>query len=371
MQYPKLELQIAQVERLIAHSRSKFSNKKKEHIYDNMLLLFDNIKKSDYSKFSSEILAYTKVALNIIFYAIEFLDYKRENEIPKRLIYCLNKVLDQWITDGTKKYFIVVSYNNTPDNFFVQAYNQEYLNGLNHLLKSLFKVDCPQSLIQISKPKFFINDHLSSIPVYHELGHFIDKNNQINFYLSRKPDFKTLSVSHKHFTEFFADLFAAQYIGKSAVATLDETKTATTESHPSNSKRVEVVNTFIEGTGPADCMKIVAELKQATLDRTNLELKIRYEHLKDDENPLLSLTPELIINANKIHSLFSSGWEHWLNPESAVRKKYPAPSECSKFINCLINQSIRLTMQQAETGKLKRIGNKIGNFANIFSSSEL
>ena len=37
-------------------------------------------------------------------------DYKTENQIPKKLIFCLNKVLDDWIDGGTTKYFIVVSF---------------------------------------------------------------------------------------------------------------------------------------------------------------------------------------------------------------------------------------------------------------------
>ncbi len=260
MQYPKLELHIAQVERLIAASRSTFSNKKKEHIYNNLLDLFQKIKHSNYTNFSSENLTFAKIGLHIVFYGIEFLDYKYENEIPKRLIFCLNKVLDEWITEGTDKYFIVVSYNNTADNFLIRAYDQGYLNGLIPLLKSLFDVDYSQSLIQISKPKFVSNDYLSSIPVYHELGHFMDKNYQIVKTFSREPQFSVHGISSVHFEEFFADLFAAQYIGKAATSPLDETRKTSAPTHPSNAKRVEVVNTFVDGTGPADCMNIVNQL---------------------------------------------------------------------------------------------------------------
>ena len=171
MQYARLELQIAQVERLIKNSRKKFSNKKKKEIYTNIIALFTNIKNSKYQSFSPSDLFYTKLALDIVFYSIEFLNYKTEKGIPKRLIFCLNKVLDDWILNGTDKYFIVVSYNKTPDNFFIWGFDQEQLNGLQPLFKSLFSVDYSQSLIQISKPKFLSNDYLSSIPLYHELGH--------------------------------------------------------------------------------------------------------------------------------------------------------------------------------------------------------
>lgn len=366
MQYPKLELQITQIERLIADSRNKFSDKKKTEIYFNLLLLFKNIKNSDYLSFNSQDLFYTRLALDIVFYGVEFLDYKNENEIPKKLIFCLNKVLDEWITNGTDNYFIVVSYNRTSDNFFIRAYDQGQLTGLKLLFKSLFNIEYSQSLIQISKPKFLADDYLSCIPLYHELGHFVDKNYQITFNFSREPIFASYGISEIHFSEFFADLFAAQYIGKSAVAPLDETKTNSAPTHPSNAKRVEVVNTFVAGTGSPECMNIVNELKRVALLRTGRELKIRHENLTDEENPFITLTPKVFSGPQKLHSLFNCGWQSWLDSKSVIRINYPIHGDCSTIINKLIRNSIKLTMQQGEVNRLKKVGNYLGNIAAKF-----
>jgi hypothetical protein len=363
MQYPKLELQIAQIERLIANSRKKFSNKKKGQIYNNTLLLFNKIKTSNYMALKSEELAITKTVLHLIFYTVEFLDYKNENEIPKRLIFCLNKVLDDWILGGTNKYFIVVSYNKTPDNFFVRALDQAQINNINLYLTDLYGINYSHSLIQISKPRFLFNDYLSSVPLYHELGHFIDKNFQVTDSLSKETGFADLLISKNHFFEFFADIFAAQYIGKSSTAPLDESKTVQSPTHPSNAQRVEVVNTFIDGTGSPWSMKIVDNLKRICKIRTDRALEIRFEELSDEENPFISLTPKVINSPNKLHSLFNLGWQHWLNSNSPVRKKYSRHSDCGHFINKLIRHSIKFTMQHAEASKLKKIGNYFSNIA--------
>jgi hypothetical protein len=364
MQYPKLELQINQVERLIAKSRKRFPNKKKEHIYKNMLLLFDSVKKSNYPSFTPRQLAVAKIALEIVYYAVEYLDYKSESEIPKRLIFCLNKILDEWIPNGTSDYYIVVSYNKTPADFFIKRYDQENLNKVKLVLNQVFNFDYSQSLIQISKPRFLANDYLSSIPVYHELGHFVEQNFQIVKALSREPHFSTLGISSTHFTEFFADLFAAQYIGRSAIAPLDESKTTETQTHPSNSLRVEVVNAFIEGTGTPRCMTIISELDRIAHIRTGMNLEVRYENLADAENPFIDLTPKVIGEPSKLHVLFNAGWQNWMDPNSLLRQRYPQYPECSKIINRLIRNSIKLTMQQSETKTLKKIGNYFGNIAN-------
>ncbi len=369
MQYSKLELHIIHVEKLIANCRTNFPNRKMEHIYNNMLHLFDRIKKSDYTNFDSNQLETTKLALDIVFYSVEFLDYKNESDIPKRLIFCLNKLLDEWIPGGTDDYFIVVSYNKSPSEFYVRAAEQDQLRAIKLRLKLLFNIDYSQSLIQISKPRYLANNYLSSTPLYHELGHFIDKNYQIVKILSR--ELGSTPRETNHFKEFFADLFAAQYIGRSAVAPLDESKTTESNTHPSNALRVEVVNTFIEGTGSPVCMTIINELNRITHIRTGKNLQIRYENLNDKENPFITLIPRAIKEPTKIHTLFNLGWQHWMNPNSVIRTKYPKYADCSYAVNNLIKDSIRLTMQQGESDRIKKIGNyfeNIGYKYGIFDS---
>src|SRR5687767_8407211 len=104
MQYQKLELHLAQVERAIANLRSQFTHPKKKQIYSNLIALFEAVKKSSYKTLTADDLSIAKVALDIVFYSIEHLNYEKENEIPKRLIYCLNQVLNDWIDDAESNY---------------------------------------------------------------------------------------------------------------------------------------------------------------------------------------------------------------------------------------------------------------------------
>src|ERR1035437_2697498 len=133
MNYQKLELHITQIQRTIALCKNSFPNhSKKQVVYDNLIKLFNAIKKSNYHQFKIEDLDNTKGSLDIIYNGIQFLDYKDENEIPKRLIFCLNLALNDWIIDGTNKYYIVISHNNNLTEFlFVNDLDEGLVDAYN------------------------------------------------------------------------------------------------------------------------------------------------------------------------------------------------------------------------------------------------
>jgi len=353
MIYQKLELHIAQVERAKSHFRSSFPIQKKNEIYNDLGKLFEAIKKSAYRSFNEGDLSNTRFALDLIFYSLQHLDYNTEKEVPKRLIFCLEKVLNDWISNATDNYFIVISHNNSTDQFLIRAIDEGNLDVIDKYFLKMFGVGYKQSLIQISKPRSLFDDYLGSIPVYHELGHFIEKNYQIVTALFRDPSFMPgiLGIDREmhnlHYQEYFADLFAAQYVGRSSVEPLNYIAYAALNSdshtHPSNKKRIDVVNTFLLGSGDPWAVEVIDNLKKSTLARTTRELKIRNIALSPDENPFETLTSFRMDQPGKVHCLFSLGWENWLNPTSKIQKKYPEPVQCIDAINRLIKQSIELT----------------------------
>lgn len=348
MNYQKLELHFAQIDRTISICRHSFPNHpQKQAIYDNLIRLFNGIKSSSYKTFNIQDLDNTKFSLDVIFNGIQFLDYKEEEEIPKRLIYCLNQALNDWIPNGTNIYYIVISHNNNLTEFLFNYLDEGIVDAFNHWVTSMFSVSYKPALIQISKPKFLFDDFIGSTPVYHELGHFIDNNYQII-----KNLFKNAAFSAKnkvYYEEHFADIFAAQYIGRSCIEPLNYnapgTRKINVDTHPSNEMRISVVDAFLNGSGDAAAMEIVNHLKQAVIDRGCGELKIRNVNLTED--PFESQNAILLDNAAKVHSLFLKGWEHWLNPSSSIRIAYPDPVECCNKINAIIKESIEITMTSA------------------------
>ena len=104
-----------------------------------------------------------------------------------------------------------------------------------------------------------------------------------------------------------------------------------------------MVDTFLTGSGAAPAIQIVNDLKTAALQRPGCsELKIRNQKLT--ENPFNTFSAAKIDNAQKLHSLFSAGWESWLNASSPIRQKYPDSMGCCSMINKLIKKSIETAM---------------------------
>jgi hypothetical protein len=172
MDYQKIELHIAQVERLITATKGKVYTGDKKLIYDNFVALFRGIKASQYKTFQLPNMEITKEGLDIVFYGIEHLSCDE----PKELVYLLQRVLDDWLPGISSDYHVVVSYNNTANDFLHRGYTEERWRGLKGNFAILFKVNFTNALVQISKPRFLIDDFLGSVPVYHELGHFIFNN---------------------------------------------------------------------------------------------------------------------------------------------------------------------------------------------------
>lgn len=344
MIYQKLELHIGQVEKIVSNCRKVFQDAKKQEIYNNLIKLFEGVKDSRYKSFNQDQLNLTKQALNIVFYGLQHLNYKNEKNIPKKLIGCLNNVLDDWIKDGTKEYLILISHNNEIANFHLRAYPEEHVDLFDKAFNVFFGTGYKQSLIQISKPKTLFNDYLASTPVYHELGHFIDFNYQITQSLFRDIDFnkENPDAKIKHYREYFADLFASQYIGRSSIEPLNyiayNPRDKDSDTHPANKKRIEVIEIFLKGSGNIEIMKIINSLKKITLERTSRELKIRSVNITD--SPFETLNPVKISEPKKIHSLFSQGWINWLDENSKIRQTYIDPIECHEKINFLIMKSI-------------------------------
>lgn len=347
MKYQKLELHIAQIERAIILCRKEFAQNKKQEIYNNLIQLFEGIKNSPFNTFDPGLLNLTKHTLNLVFYGIQHLHYDNESEIPKRLIFCLNSVINDWITNGTEHYYVVISQNDKIDEFLMRALDEGQIDSLNKLYKGLFNCEYKQSLIQISKPKLLFDDFLGCTPVYHEVGHFIDKNYQIIKTLFLKPEF--YGKNESHYGEFFADIFAAQYIGLSSIEPLnyiafESLKDHTNPTHPSNEKRIDVVKAFLTGTGGVEEMEIVKALKEVTIERCSRELKIRNRELS--VNPFLTLNPVALNNAEEIHSLFLEGWNHWLDINSPIRQKFPNTTDCCNALNDIIKSTLDLTIHK-------------------------
>lgn len=341
MDYQKLELRLAQLEKALYNTRTnKYSDPKKEKYHLKVISLVTKIKENDFSTFSVYQLDFYRYFIDIIFQWVEFLDNSTLNLIPFEIVSCLQKVLEDWIPDHND-YTILTSLTNKLDDYSFQYINDSQLDIYISHAKTKYGIDISEKLIQINLPKYLVFDYLASVVLYHELGHFIERKYDIvERIFNEEQQLKSLDEQLKemyksHFREFFCDLFAAQYVGESSNHYLSfiAYNAPAIDTHPSTSDRLSVVSDFLKNIDNST----VSVLKEATLKTTKQELKIRFKEVskKDFEN----LIPIIIKEDAELHALFVIGWKIWLDKNCSLKKKFDG-NKLYSVINNLIEKSI-------------------------------
>lgn len=255
-----------------------------------------------------------KEIINFIESATLFLEDSILNTIPFEMVFCLQKALMEWVDE--EEYVIASSlqYNK---------YSFTNLLSLNNTLfrriKKDFNLEVHNKLIQISIPKHEVHNYLFCVVLYHELGHFVDMKNGISesiLYEMGVPDnHDEYKSALKHWRERFADLFAAQYIGKAATQYLSYAAFEKNDSstHPSTIERIKLIDDFLNKKD--NCfIETIREATKLTIDK---EICIRFETF--DEADFYNLIPSELTNYKQLHGLFSVAWDIWMD-ESKIKK---------------------------------------------------
>ncbi len=341
MDYQKLELRLAELDKALYYTRiNKYSDKKKQEYHDQVVTLVQELKKCSFKSFKKDDLELYRVFLEVIFQWVEFLDNSTFNLIPFEIVSCLNKVLEQWI-DDFDGYIILTSLTNKLDDYSFQYIEDADLDIFIRLAKDQHRISFDKKLIQINLPRYLVYDNLANVVLYHEIGHFIEtKYSIVKKIFDQEPQLINLSLEEQekyknHYKEFFADLFAAQYVGHSSNQYLSYVAYNQPESnsHPSTKQRIAIVNDFLNGLDT----EAIPILKKATEQITGRKLKIRYKSISKSD--FQNLIPINITEDAELHSLFIIGWEMWMDNDSTLKDKFGSQKTYS-ILNNLIEKSI-------------------------------
>ncbi|MDO4245105.1 MAG: hypothetical protein Q4C89_03690 [Deinococcus sp.] len=158
---------------------------------------------------------------------------------------------------------IITAFTNNNTSFYFSNIN--VISEIKSLLPDIKLTSEDIPIIQIAMPSFYSKNALYMIPMYHELGHFIDRqfsiseymlltaNPTVISYLDLPQEFNDLSqdgrnfVLRHHFSEYFCDTFAACFVGETITDFLFELGASDLDSatHPATSKRSEHVKNFL------------------------------------------------------------------------------------------------------------------------------
>jgi len=344
MNYKTIELQILQLEESFSKSRSNiYSDQNKESHFKELHDLFISIKKSDLKSFLLGDLQNHFHILNYIFKGLEYLDNSTLNIIPFEIISCLKHALNDWVKKDN--IILVTSLSNKVEGFYFEvAFSEEYFIQINNYIGALYNISITHRLIRICLPKVLSRDYLSSVVLYHELGHFIDSELNISKRLLANEHSVSLENAsnieqkfYHHTAEYFADLFAAQYVNDSLSIYLNHISNGSVDSltHPNTNKRIEVVSDFLLSK-PND---EITNINNALMISGNEIFKKRHQTIDSTKSDFKNLIPQSFKSKEELHSVFKLGWDCWNNSDTNFLKEFKLRQKY-QIINNLIEKSI-------------------------------
>lgn len=307
-----------------------------------------------------------KAIIDFLFRNIEFIDSSTLNLIPFELVKCLEAVLQEWLPDFDS-YIIVTAQRQGIYSYSIQPSSDEQIC---QIIKELFGIDFSYKLIQLNIPKHLSRDYLANVVLYHEIGHFIDFHYKISYTICYlKFIKKTLKLSlpdcdecnqsqfYSHLMEYFADIFAAQYVDKTCGYYLNYIayKDPSCNTHPSTENRWDIVNDFVGGVKN----QVIEEFNNVAAEIANNNLlQIRSADIKIDS--LINLIPEKITKNTELHSVFIGAWNIWLEQRQKVhdinKMQFDLePTKLYLILNGLIEKSINNYITCEQWNKYKEI----------------
>ena len=286
--------------------------------------------------------------------AVNFFNSSTTKKIPYEIVYCLNDACQKWTGDKT---LITTALSQDINDFHFRPVQNVFYDFFKIKLNISFDAD----LIQICLPEIYRRKPLFSIPLYHELGHYIDISRGISELAAIHhkntilplpdglTDWRGEHIWLNHCREYFADLFSAQFIGRSGIDFLKRLAgdNPSSYTHPSTKNRITVVEDFLSGINNP-----VVEMLNKLIARFHDENKLLCPSLSIPSNEqniataFDNIRPHNISNKNEMHAFINSSWTYlcdtWNNPTgvwSGLSKEV-----IEKTINDLVEKSIRNTM---------------------------
>ncbi|MBF9035206.1 hypothetical protein HKCCE2091_13250 [Rhodobacterales bacterium HKCCE2091] len=277
---------------------------------------------------------------------IRFLHGSRSNDAPHEAQYALQKALRHWIANDV----LISSAVLEEFAFFLQP-----LDLWEHISKTLTDFDTEgyrPLLVRIGSPLAYKNRPIFCVPLFHELGHFVDHHYQItSLSLLVSPpapppaglDKNTWqSINRNHRMEFFADLFSASYSAHAAIESLLAIAPTNPDSltHPASKKRAAVMKDFLTGSGNPIVGLFQKTLAARGLPPLSAKFKIPNISSNLDDLRTISIEDEAVL-----FGVFPASWDYVMSQIEAPTAPWAdpgvSPYVIEKTVNDLVEKSIR------------------------------
>jgi hypothetical protein len=289
----------------------------------------------------------------------QFLTGSTTKRIPYEVVFAIEKAAGEW----TSRKLLITTAILQEANFYFIGGRKDFFNTVETELGIVIS----SQPIQIALPHIYRHKPLFCIPLFHELGHFVDTSNEVvtTSMLTEPedsgPDLPDLPTSaeiakksgpdrtffkevvQQHRREYFADLFCGAYTGKAARGFLEEfcPNNSVSPTHPSSAARYAVIEAFLSATPNP----IVDLLQRALAARGLPALTKRCATIHLDAT-FDEVRPYKLTSNEEVFGLFDAGWSYlkktWTNPSNLWRNL--SEDVVERVANDLTEKSIRNRM---------------------------
>lgn len=294
-----------------------------------------------------------------IWFLTQFLTGSTTKQIPYEVTYAIDRAAKEW----TGRELLITTAILQESNFYFMAGNPTFFEAV----ESELQITIDSRPVQIALPYIYRHKPLFCLPLFHELGHFVDKDNEVvPTTLLRSPetsgpdlpdlptsaDIATMNpVEQKvvgkivvaHRKEYFADLFSACYVGTASSGFLQEfsPNNAASHSHPSSTSRANLLADFAAGKPNP-----IIEMFQDALKALGLPLLHSRASSVDLTTTFGTVRPFTPASDNQLYGLFESAWTflnaQWASPTG--HWVHLPEDERARLVNDLTEKSIRNRM---------------------------
>lgn len=246
-----------------------------------------------------------------LWHVLQFVSGSRSNDAPHETQYVLRKAIKEWVSEDA----LISSASLEYFNFSLQfADLWDFItNSLNLYDTGGYK----PLVVRISSPEAYEHRPVFCIPLFHELGHFIDHYYKVSEYsllanaqppppAGVHPD-SWRQVHLRYRMVYFADLFAACYCGNTTNKSLSAIAPNHPDSptHPSTAKRTLVVDDFLAGTNN-DMVNI---LQSALSVKKQPPLATRFS-IPDIVERFDDVLTYKIAGVEELYGIFAASWNY-------------------------------------------------------------
>lgn len=281
--------------------------------------------------------AVTNVLTLELWTATQYLSGSVSREVPYEIVYGLESALADWLP-AQPKHIVTTAFLAEQNYLFMGVSDQFY-----PLVETELGITFTQRLVQVALPQLYKHLPINNSVLYHELGHFIDDHFGISGMMAILATPAGQSIPPKlaiHTKEFFADLFAACYVGDAISGMLDALapNAGDTYSHPATSVRTLAIRDFLAGSQN----QIVDLCNAALVARSHQPLQPRGT-VPDVGVPFDNMRPCTLRSKSEVHGILPAALQYLKDKSQAPNGLWVhlSEGEITRVINDLVEKSIR------------------------------